>query len=370
MNLQGPALLDAIHYLPVLRSRRAELRGYAELRQETKDSLHPIVSLGKLGRVDDAHRVLEDISKRVGRCFLDLNTATGQACSQWSALCDPSDNFQAWRQLAQTVEGVTPVALLRDATSERPFIRQVLLIENQFGAVVIRSRRPAQDLASLQAALAAVDSVNNVLIVLDLGYIRGAVEPKQTETRRVISALRTTDPSARIAVIGSSYPRSISVYGDRRGTLQILERELHASIGGDEVAIYGDHASIYPEPYEASVSRWVPRIDYCLEDAWRFERHRDDAGGYVACATHIVDAADWDPAFADRSWGAEIIRRTAANQEVEGGFGAPGNWIAARVNMHIERQTHYGRGIDEDELTADWDADPPGDDGWDDNDEF
>jgi hypothetical protein len=356
MNLQGPALLDAIRYLPAIRSRQAELRGYAELRAETKAVLHPLVALGKLGRVDDAQRVLETIRQRVGPCFLDLNTITGQACSQWSDLCDPAGNYQAWRELAQAVEGITPVALLRDGATERPFIRQVLLIEQQFGAVVVRSRRPAQDLSALQAALAAVDSVNNILVVLDLGYIRGAVEPKETEARRVISALRTTDPTARIAVIGSSFPRSISVYGDQRGTLQILERELHASIGGDEVAIYGDHASIYPEPFEPTMSRWVPRIDYCLEDAWRFERRREDAGGYVECANQIVGSADWDAAFADQAWGAGVIRRTAANGAVEGGFGAPGNWIAARVNMHIERQAGYGQGVGEEDLPEDWDG--------------
>lgn len=358
MNLKGPELLDAIRYLPAIRSRQAELRGYSELRHATKEALHPIVSLGKLGRMDDPARVLETIRQRVGPCFLDLNTASGQACSQWGELCAPENNYQAWRDLAEGAEGIIPVALLRDGATERPFIRQVLTIEGRWGVVVIRSRRPAQDLPSLQAALAAVDSVNNVLIVLDLGYLRGAVEPKETEARRVISALRTTDPTARIAVIGSSYPRAISVYGDRQGSLQILERELHASIGGDEVAIYGDHASIYPEPFEPTMSRWVPRIDYCLEDSWRFERRREDAGGYVECASQIVSSADWDPAFAERAWGAEIIRRTAENEAIESGFGSPGNWIAARVNMHIERQADFGEGTAEEDL-------PEGGDDWD-----
>lgn len=342
MNLDGPALLDAIRYLPSIRSRQAELRGYSELRAETKGMLHPLVSLGKLGRVADARRVLETISQRVGQCFLDLNTFAGQACEQWNELCDPTDNYKRWRDLAASTVGATPVALLRDGATERPFIRQVLLIEEDFGVVVIRSRRPAQDLPSLQAALSAVNDVNNVLIILDLGYVRGALEPKETEARRVISALRTTDPTARIAVISSSYPRAISVYGDQRGSLAIIERDLHAQIGGDEVAIYGDHASIYPEPFEPSISRWVPRVDYCTDYAWLYERRREDAGGYVQCARQIVSSPDWEPAFAERAWGAEIIRRTATNGAVEGGFGAPGNWIAARVNMHIERQAALG----------------------------
>ena len=342
MNLRGPALLDAIRYLPTIRSRQAEMRGYAELRPQTKAVLHPLVSLGKYGRMDDAARVLEMITQRVGPCFIDLNTAAGQTCSQWNELCDPADNYQAWRDLASTVEGVIPVALLRDGATERPFIRQALMIEERFGTLIIRSRRPAQDLPALQAALSAVDDVNNVLIVLDLGYVRGALEPKETEARRVISALRTTDASARVAVVASSFPRAISVYGDQRGSLSIVERELHAQIGGDAVAIYGDHASIYPEPFEPTVSRWVPRVDYCLDYAWLYERRREDGGGYLECARQIASSADWDSTFADISWGADAVRRAASAVAVPAGFGSPGNWIAARVNMHIERQAAVG----------------------------
>lgn len=338
MNLVGPALLDAINYLPCIRSRQAELKGYSELRQATKDLLHPIVAVGKLGRTSQAARVLEQVVAKVGACFIDLHSAPGQTCEDWDQLCDHADNYRAWRELAATVNGVTPVALLRDGATERPFIRQVLSIENDFGAVVVRSRQPAQDLSSLQAALAAVDEVNNLLIVLDFGYVRGALEPKAIEARRVISALRTTDATARIAVVGSSYPRSVAVYGDRRGVLEIMERDLHAQLGGDDVSIYGDHGSIYPEHFEPTMSRWVPRVDYCLDTAWLYERRREDEGGYVECANSIVASADWDAGFADQAWGAGKIREAHTSGTVPAGFGAPSNWIAARVNMHIERQ--------------------------------
>jgi len=353
VNLTGVALLDAIRYLPSVRTRTAELRGYAELRQETKDALHPLVSLGQLGNSKQPARILELALKRVGPCFLDLNTATGQTCENWEDLCDPANNFEAWRTFAASGENVTPVALLRDGATERPFVRQILAIERDFGAVVVRSRKPAQELAALQAALSAVDDVNNLLIVLDFGFIRGAFEPKETEARRVITALRTIDPGARIAVLSSSYPRNVSVYGDSRGTLEILEREMHANLGGEEVAIYGDHASIYPEPFEASVSRWVPRVDYCLSDAWRWERRRDDAGGFVECARRVVALPDWEPDFADRAWGAGIIRTTATQGFIESGFGSPANWIAARVNMHIERQAGMSAAGEADDLDDD-----------------
>lgn len=338
MDLNGPALLEAITYLPCIRSRPAEIRGYSELRATTKASLHPLVALGKLGRVGDAERVMETLHARVGPCFLDLNLMPGQGCDGLDVLYNPEENFRRWREFASGFPGVIPVALMREDATERHFLRQVISIEQDHQAVVIRTRRPSRDLPALSAALSAVEDVNNILFVLDLGYVRAAFDPKTTEARRVITALRSIDPAARIAVVGSSYPRSVAAFGDRSGTLEILERDLHLEIGGNEVAVYGDHASIYPEPYEPSISRWVPRIDYCLEDAWKWQRRRQDEGGYVRCAQDIIASADWDAGFAAEVWGAGKIAEAGAGQ-VPQGFGSPANWIAARVNMHIERQT-------------------------------
>lgn len=344
MNLRGPALLDALRYLPALRSRQAELKGYEQLRDETKAVLHPLVSLGKLGRQASCNQVAERIREKVGGCFLDVNPHAYQTCDDWERLFDEARAFEAWRQFAAEYENVIPTALLRDGVGDRAFVRQVIEIERQWGTVVIRSRRPSAELAQLQAALTAVDDVNNVLIVLDYGYVRQALEPKIADARRVITALRMTDPYTRVVVMGSSFPRSVVAYGEGSGSLEILERDLHAQIGGDEVAIYGDHCSIYPEPFEPSISRFVPRVDYCTEVSWVYRRKRDDDGGYVAAARLITESEDWDPQFAEVSWGAGVIADTVQNGATLQGFGAPANWIAARVNMHIERQVAVSAG--------------------------
>ncbi|MFT0876610.1 hypothetical protein VRZ08_08595 [Rhodopseudomonas sp. G2_2311] len=349
-----PDDLDTINYFPTIRSRQAELKGYQHLRTSTKQRIRPLVSLGKLGQLDQPERILETIRNTIGgEGFVDLNSNPGQQCSGFDALRDPAGNYAAWRNLFTGDKQLTPAALLRDNVAERPFVRQVLQIENDHQVVAIRAKRPAQDLPLLQAALSAVDDVNNVMIVLDFGYVRPSFAIKEQEALRVISALRTIDESARIVVMASSFPKAVSAFGDQRGTLEILERDFHARIGGDEVAIYGDHAAIYPEPFEPSISRFVPRIDYCLEGAWLYERRRTDNGGYVACADSIVTSPDWDEAFCDMAWGASIIRQTADACTTPAGFRAPSNWIAARVNMHIERQNEAAEHLAEDEFDDD-----------------
>ena len=329
--------LDGISYLPCIRSRRAELKGYKELRHETKNGLVPLVALGKLNQIDTVEGVLRSVKESIPKAFIDLNLHVHQHCSDATDYCNPGNNYSAWRSLFDRDENYVPVAVLPPDANVRSFVRQVVEIERSHGIVAIRSRNGAQDLATLQAAIAAVGDVNNVLFILDFGYIRGATAPRESEARRLISALRGVDPETRIALVASSFPRSVSAYGEESGVLDIEERDLHAQVGGQAVAIYGDHSSIYPEPFEPSRSRFVPRIDYCLTDSWIYRRFRDsDQPGYVRCANAIVNSADWDPAFTAQSWGAQKIQEATAG--VPAGFGAPANWIAARVNMHIERQ--------------------------------
>jgi Beta protein len=335
--------LDELSYIPALRSRQAELRGYRELRPETKQKLRPIISIGRHSRVSECARIAERVIEAVaGPFFIDLNTFPDQQCDEWQALVSPDDNFRAWRDFGASIDGAVPVALIRDGAPERAFVRQVLALETAHGLVTIRTRRPASDLSLLQAAIAAVEDVNNVLIVLDMGYIRAALEAKEVEASRAINALRSVDPTVRIALVSSSFPRALAAFGEESGRLDILERDLHARLGGSEVSIYGDHAAIYPEPFETSAARWVPRIDYATFDAWHFRRHRADDGGFSQCAREIVNLPDWDAGFAEETWGAGIILQQSRAAEPLPSFGSPAPWISVRVNTHIERQAEAG----------------------------
>lgn len=349
-----PDDLDSISYLPIIRSRQAELRGYRELRPATKQGLVPLVSMGKLGRVDDPSRIIEAVAASVGgRFLLDLNPFPGQHCSGYERLCSEEGAYSAWRELAASHPNSVPVAILKEGAIERPFVQQVLRLERDHSVVVIRSRRPAADLAALQAVMSAIDDVNNLLLVLDFGYIRGSRELRDSEALRIITALRTIDASVRIVVAASSFPKAVSAYGDTKGRLEIVERDFHWHIGGDEVAIYGDHAAIYPLPVEPTMTRWVPRIDYCTPNYWLFRRYRQDDGGFAKCAAEIVQDPDWDEQFTADSWGAQIIRQTADAGDALEGFGSPAAWIAARVNMHIERQAAFKFADDDSDYEAD-----------------
>ncbi len=341
-----PIDFDAYRYYPSLRTRMWEMRGYKELPNAEKDRLLPLIVLANHGRTKAVSDVFLKVDEALeGRpCIIDIEQSPIYACDECIALVNPSGGFSAWREFVGARQHVVPTALLPSDGPLREIVRQVMLLEQERGQVVVRSRSPAADLAALSAIMSAVDAVNNLLIILDFGYVRSRTKARTIEAANVINALREIDDAVRIVVLGSSYPKSAAAYDDSAAALEIEERAMHAALGGDAVAIYGDYASIHPEPMEPMQSRFVPRIDYPLPDAWVFRRVRADQGGYEECARRIVSLVDWDPELINAGiWGAQKI--LSASQGDLTAMNTPGPWIAARVNMHIWQQLHYRDGL-------------------------
>lgn len=332
---------DSYRYFPSLRSRQWEMRGYSELSPVDKDRIAPMVVLANHGRL----KTIAEVSSRVesytgGRShIIDLELSPIYACDECSQLSDPTGGFAAWRTFVDGRPNLVPTALFPPNAPSRDIVRQVILFEQSKGQVVLRSRSPSADLNTLLAILSAVESVNNLLVVLDFGYLRSRLKACVAEAASVINSLRAVDDTVRIVALGSSYPKSVAAYSDEGVALEIEERTLHSALGGDAVSIYGDYGSIHPEPFEPMQSRFVPRIDLALPDTWIFRRVRSDQGGYAQCAKLITKLTDWDPKFADSNWGASKIA-AAANDDLTQ-MNAPAPWIAARVNMHLWQQINY-----------------------------
>ncbi|MFC4352992.1 hypothetical protein ACFOW6_15685 [Fodinicurvata halophila] len=333
---------DAYPYYPSLRTRLWEMRGYKELGPLEKDKLLPIVVLSSHGRT----KSIEDVSMKVDDALegrpriIDLEQSPIYSCDEYPSLSDPSKGFAAWRKFVAGQNNAIPTALLPSGGPLRDIVRQVILLENEVGQIVVRSRSPQTDIPVLSAIMSAVDDVNNLLLVLDFGYVRSRANALAIEAANAINSLRTIDEAVRIVVIGSSYPKSAATYDDAGAAIPIQERAMHAALGGNAVAIYGDYGSIHPEPIEPMKQRFVPRIDYPLSDAWIFRRVREDQGGYPACAKKITNLADWDSTLVGAVWGATKIDDAARGNIAK--MGQPGPWIAVRVNLHLWQQLHYG----------------------------
>jgi hypothetical protein len=332
---------SAYRYFPALRTRQAELKGLEKLDAERKAKILPTLTLGRWPKALDFSRAAEKAAEAAGGHFiLDLTSDGAHLANEQAKLRDPAGAFSAWRAFVAATPAAIPVVQAGDGPGVREFIKQAQEIERATGRVVFRIRDFSKDTTAAIGALSALDDVRNALVLIDCQFIRPALVAYVTACISTINALRAEFPELVIAVLGTSFPQSTVPFADAsgtRGSIDILERTLHARIGGYAVAAYGDHGSVHSVVYDdAPIMRWAARVDYPRDLTWYFERRPSDqsAAGYVSAAQAVVAL---DPDIGTRGiWGEDVIVRAAAgdvqNQK------APGPWISVRVNIHLARQ--------------------------------
>lgn len=338
--------LDRFTYFPALRTRQAELKGLSQLDRARKAQLLPVLTLGRWPKATDFSRSAEKAAEAMDGLpyVLDLTSDARHLAEEQRRLRDPTNAFEAWRNFVAQSAAAIPVVQLSGDAKTRDIIKQAQEIERQVGKAAFRIRDFTADTPMVINALSALNDSRNAVVLVDCQYIRNALAAYVAATVATINRLRSEFPELLISVLSTSFPQSTTPFADatqQRGSIDIMERQLHEEIGGDAVAVYGDHASIHSVIYdEELIMRWVARVDYPHELDWYFERRPGDqsANGYISAARAIRDT---DPDIGQRSiWGEEMIIQAAeGNPHAK----APAPWIAVRVNIHIARQLDFSR---------------------------
>ncbi len=348
--------LSTYTYFPTLRTRAAELRGLKELDDARKERIVPMLTLGQWRGSSELNKAAEKAVDAVGDrpFFMDLSSDKRKVEAHWEQLRNPAGAFNEWRDFAAQYPNAIPVVQIPSGTRTRDIVQQAQEIESKFGTVAFRIQDFSSQTPFVISAISALDDPRNAIVFIDCQYIREAIAAFTTATIATINALRTEFPAVLIVVLSTSFPSSTLPFADsakQRGVIPILERDLHARVGGNPVAIYGDHASIHAVVYDdVPMMRWSPRIDYPTYTDWHFERRPGSIeAGYIAAAQAIQ--ADFQCSSASSIWGERMIAQAAGGNP----YGkAPASWIAVRVNIHLARQIDYDEASrsaeDDDEL--------------------
>lgn len=338
---------DRIYY-PSLRSRAAELLGLKELSQNVKSNILPIITLGKWPRSDDIQASMDEVLTAMeGLPFiLDVTREAAHHNGSSLELLDGLNGFQAWRGFVNRYENVIPVIQLNGSARVRDLTMQALELEKLKGSIVFKIVDFESDTDKVISIMSALDSPENALIVLDMGYIRNAVPMAASAAIRIINKLRNEIPESSICLTSTSFPQTVSSFvsgaSATRGSIDMLERELYEIVGGRGVCLYGDHSSIHSVVYPDSQGRYVPRIDLPLDSSWYFERRPDSSKtGYIDAAQAVLRT--YPHVNSGTEWGARKIKDAAAG-DIER-MGSPAKWIAVRVNLHISRQLSLSNAI-------------------------
>lgn len=335
-------------YVCILRTRDAELKGFAELSVATKNSILPVIEYTKSRRTpkNTEGSVSVCVSKiegmLEGRPYIaDVTTMSSLSNAETERLLEQDKGFRAWRTFVVTFlsKNAIPVIHLTDPLDPASVVLQCKTFADLGdGKVAVRIPPGYEELDNLKATLiGALGGLSKVYLICDAEFVN---EQTVVDVCSEASAtLLAAGPNfAERIVASSSFPSSVVLPGygkDAYGKFSLQEvwlSEQLKKVPSLESVIHGDYALIHPADFEGVVTNWVPRVDVPLDKHLFYHRYRRDKGGYEKAAKCAFADADY---VALTCWAHENIK-SAASGAVQGK--SPAHWIAVRVNMHISRQ--------------------------------
>ncbi len=335
------------HYVPILRTRDAEIKGFSELSSTVKDFVLPVIEFTKSRRtkknVDGAVSVcVTKIEEGLqGRPYIaDVTSMDSLTNPEIENLLDPSNGFRSWRSfvLANLDSSSIPVIHLTEPLDAKSISVQCNAFLNRHRFVAVRVPHDYEHVARLVELLGELlGKLDRVVFITDGGYVQRL--SYQDVQIGCSSSLGVAGNGFAIrAVASSGFPSSVVLPdygGDAYGKFGLLEVKLSSETQaepGMRDVLHGDYALVHPADFVGVVTNWVPRVDVPLSEQLYYHRYRRTAGGYEKAAFMAFNDADYSPLAC---WGDHNIR-SAAQGKVLGK--SPAHWIAVRVNYHITRQ--------------------------------
>ncbi|WP_182656649.1 beta family protein [Stenotrophomonas lacuserhaii] len=336
-------------YVPILRSRDAEVRAYAELSESVKDTLLPVIEFTKSRRTSKNKEgsvglcVAKVEERLAGRPYIaDVTTMESLSNAETAILLDPENAFRKWRGfvLSSLDSACIPVVHLTDPLDEKSVLAQTQAFLNRSTHIALRIPADYDATSRLFTLLRReLGDLGRVVLICDGGYVtKQNYASVRRECKLTLDA--AGDGFALRAVACSSFPISVVLPdygGDAYGKFDLLEVKLSEDLKSEPALtnlVHGDYGLVHPGDFKGIVTRWVPRVDVPLNEELFYHRYRQDDGGYETAARKAYA----DPAYiALKCWGHENIKSAAAGI-LQGR--SPAHWISVRVNFHLTRQSN------------------------------
>ena len=336
-------------YMPVLRTRAAEIIAYDHLEDTHKNQILPIFELTRSRRTrsDGQGEIIKNISKiqkMVGdRLYgLDLTGADElQNASIVSMLGDGANSFDLWVNFVSSLDcnNIIPAIHYDDSYAH--------LIKNQIERLRKTSkfllfRLPVDEFCreTLRNFCSKVENARDVILLLDGRYIDARNKEKRKNDKELFKEVCATYPKVfhSISYSSSSFPRSVvapGYGGDTEGFFELPETCFYDELvdcKGSVASCYSDYATVHPVSYPGGAGGWVPRVDYPRGKDLFYCRYRRDDGGYVRAASKVKSNSMY---INHGDWGCGEIESAAAG--VPNGR-SPAHWISVRMSLHMARQ--------------------------------
>jgi hypothetical protein len=339
-----------VKYLPILEVRPAEMLALRELPEKDKDLLCPLFSLRPWVSSNKLQNSVDKIRDSFGRraCYLAVGdeelidpSKRRDVHDELDDLRDASNGYDNWfRYLSQPGrELFRPVA---QTTNFEEFPKQVTKLASLGRGLLVRIKNPQPELvANLAATISGAAQGTDLVILLDFGKQGHEFANRDGFVRDLIKIVSGILPAATIAVAASSFPEGFTSITKQ----DIFERSLYEKVkAAAGSVVFSDRGSARAEKQLGGGGLPAPRIDFAASREWIFFRDDGAAGGtpfqgYQRQAKILMGSGYWDPKL--KLWACQMIEKTAVGDE-KGGISSPNRSTAARINMHLHRQLHYG----------------------------
>jgi hypothetical protein len=257
-----------------------------------------------------------------------------EAAQDFDALFAVEDGFANYYAQVEALDHAVPVLQIR-ANQVANLEAQLEHVDRIDRGCVLRLRHDLQDRANTEVRR-VLESHPDTLVYLDLGWTRDLIA-RELWASTVLATVADQQPESEVVVSASTFPdsfrprvRDVEVFSER-GLFDALSRR-HNALS----LTYGDWGSTRA-PRESSPMRLVRRIDLPLTREWIFFRDSGDED-YADIARRVVGDSAWPSEL--NIWGTYVIQGTA--EGVPGSIRGQAAAAAARVNIHLHRQAHFG----------------------------
>lgn len=343
----GKSMFDEIRYAPIVEIRPAEMLALETLPDKDKNLIAPIMKLRPWMASHELDKSIGRIKSAFGPrgCFLalgelDFDEATRPVHRDLRRLANPKNGFAEWCAYFEDPSRgqFIPCAQLTHPEEFIPQVQELAKFGRGLGVIVESGALPFAELIAERLALAKVGP--DVLFVLDLGKQNFGMLNSATSIKDRLINISKIIPRATLSVSGSTFPDGFVGIKSQ----QIFERLAFNSIKGAVrfPLVYSDRGSARAERQIGGGGAPAPRVDYADDNWWYFYRSSDDTKTrlrqYQEMAKEVMNSPQWDPDL--RIWGTQMIERTALGEE--NAITSPPRATAARINIHLHRQLHYG----------------------------
>jgi hypothetical protein len=327
-------------YVPLLKTKNAEVSAYRTLSIAAKDKIFPIFQVRPWPNANHLELTVDRVREAVdGHPFglgLDVErfggSSTKPAQREFDDLFDARRGYAAYYDFISNIPDAVPVLI--PTGSADALLLQIGNADRLDRGLIIHQRRGAAiPLSDMIVRLPPLP--HDTVIVIDAGWSRDYVSLEAWAAAtfaRVYEAL----PNAELVIMASSFPDSFShIVGELEEAA--MERRLFSATRqrfNRANLTYGDWGSTRPS--QAGGGGRIPsRVDISLPDSWMiFRSNPDDDYGYAS----IAENACGHDSFArlPECWGKQLIRET---DDQGNGITGPAKNTASRINSHMTIQS-------------------------------